>query len=772
LANPGQLQDVSMQRGLETERVWTDVRDEPGWYYIVVLGYNGAYMPYPPPAGSESRQPYRLQVDISPPAAGVPVCTTTLPFPPGPLVSPVSPNQDPRSLILLDKQRLNAAFGQIPADALMQKLITLANDPSVSAILYPIENDPAIAAAYAAWDANACDPAAANAVAKAIKDRIKNILADHPSIEYLVIVGDDSQIPFRRVPDAVEISNESAYRRRAGVRPDTPLFYSLTEGYTLTDDYYADLVPYSWLGRELYVPDLPIGRLVETPAEITQVINAYLANDGSVNALRGFVVGYDFLTDASLAIQGVMETQGLDTTSLISNTWTADEMRMQFLGSRHEINSINAHFEHWHAWPADVNSGDFTSIDLKNSGVDLRGAVVFSVGCHSGLSVPDGWDADGRSLDFSQVSAGRGTTYVANTGYGYGLDDAVSLSELLMWRFTRELGQIAAMPVGQALLQAKQHYFNNVGANSFGLYDEKVMIEATLYGLPMLKVSLPNAEGSGTPAPLRATITSPLSTGDGLITRTVTITPAFQEVTTANGRFFSADGEVQANAGRPIQPRTSQDISIAGLQAHGALFLAGSYTDVVAFDPMIARPVTDTALTEPAFVYEGWYPAQMAAINRLEVATGTVERLVVIPAQYANPGAERLYNSLTYQVYYSTDEDQVAPTIWRAEAGQVPGRASFSLDVTDSSGIERVVVTYDLDDGRWHSFDLAYDAARERWWGELTLAGKSVNYFVQAVDKAGNVASSNNKGLFFEPVTHEAYLPVVIRSNLRQRPGR
>jgi hypothetical protein len=35
------------------------------------------------------------------------------------------------------------------------------------------------------------------------------------------------------------------------------------------------------------------------------------------------------------------------------------------------------------------------------------------------------------------------------------------------------------------------------------------------------------------------------------------------------------------------------------------------------------------------------------------------------------------------------------------------------------------------------------------------------------VDRAGNVATSNNKGFFFEPfeaVTYEVYLPVVIKN--------
>jgi hypothetical protein len=95
----------------------------------------------------------------------------------------------------------------------------------------------------------------------------------------------------------------------------------------------------------------------------------------------------------------------------------------------------------------------------------------------------------------------------------------------------------------------------------------------------------------------------------------------------------------------------------------------------------------------------------------------------------------------------------------------VPRRASFSVDVTDASGIERAVVTCSLGDGWWRSFDLAYDAESDRWRGELYFTGGgSVNYFVQAVDRAGNVATSNNKGFFFEPVTYKVYLPLVTKN--------
>ena len=57
------------------------------------------------------------------------------------------------------------------------------------------------------------------------------------------------------------------YAGLAGLKPNNPTQAALEQGYILTDDFYADSHdPLRWRGRELYAPDLAIGRLVETPA--------------------------------------------------------------------------------------------------------------------------------------------------------------------------------------------------------------------------------------------------------------------------------------------------------------------------------------------------------------------------------------------------------------------------------------------------------------------------------------------------------------------------
>ena len=53
------------------------------------------------------------------------------------------------------------------------------------------------------------------------------------------------------------------------------------------------------------MPDLAVGRLVETPAEIGGMLHAYLGTAGGVvpTPTSSLVTGYDFLTDAANAVK-------------------------------------------------------------------------------------------------------------------------------------------------------------------------------------------------------------------------------------------------------------------------------------------------------------------------------------------------------------------------------------------------------------------------------------------------------------------------------------
>jgi hypothetical protein len=131
---------------------------------------------------------------------------------------------------------------------------------------------------------------------------------------------------------------------------------------------------------------------------------------------------------------------------------------------------------------------------------------VYSIGCHSGLNVVDSDIASGApsyQYDFPSAALKQGGNWVGNTGFGYGDSDLVAYSEKLAVLFTQALGRdiendgYLGAAIGESLARAKREYLRQAGPGSFGVYDEKALLEMTLYGLPFIRVKVPNP----TPAP-------------------------------------------------------------------------------------------------------------------------------------------------------------------------------------------------------------------------------------------------------------------------------
>ena len=84
---------------------------------------------------------------------------------------------------------------------------------------------------------------------------------------------------------------------------------------------------------------------------------------------------------------------------------------------------------------------------------------------------------------------------VGGTGYQYGDTDFLEYSERLYLDLARRLhegpatGDAPPVPVGKALVLAKQDYLAGLGTLT-GI-DQKVVLQATLYGLPMTGFDAP-----------------------------------------------------------------------------------------------------------------------------------------------------------------------------------------------------------------------------------------------------------------------------------------
>ena len=88
-------------------------------------------------------------------------------------------------------------------------------------------------------------------------------------------------------------------------------------------------------------------------------------------------------------------------------------------------------------------------------------------------------------FDFAEAyAAQRAAVYVANTGFGYGDTVANAFPERLMSIFGAQIGRNGTL--GADWLRAMHKYYNTMGF--YGVYDEKALSEATMYGLPFWSV--------------------------------------------------------------------------------------------------------------------------------------------------------------------------------------------------------------------------------------------------------------------------------------------
>ena len=141
-------------------------------------------------------------------------------------------------------------------------------------------------ALYSQWNTDKGQPLLANEVARQIWYILDAAIANYyPNVENIVLVGGDYVIPFFRVPDETKISNEGDYYSQltsagalntsAAARTRPTSAAAPSTAIIQTDNYYADRRPTPWRGRGLYLPELAIGRLVETTDDIWHYLKAY-----------------------------------------------------------------------------------------------------------------------------------------------------------------------------------------------------------------------------------------------------------------------------------------------------------------------------------------------------------------------------------------------------------------------------------------------------------------------------------------------------------------
>ena len=619
-------------------------------------------LPTEPPSGALGSQ-YRLRVKVVDHAGKLTEDRSDQPFF---LVKPGAGTKKTLFLTHLDRmQELQNVDDEAAAD-LRQDLEQLAAHPEVQGLIVDLGSRPSLGPLYEAWDRGDQDPLDANRVLfdeGGIATTLQEVYSIYTGLEYLVVVGDDQVIPFARVRDTTALVTEKDYVAGPDLRPgDTTVGRALRDNFYLSDDPLAMRIQPSVaeVNEALHLPDLAVGRLVETPDQIRTAVSTFLAQDGLIELdlranPKALITGYDFFADSaqrmSGLLRGLLGNPSVDD-ALIGQGWGEEDVFSHLCDASGEIPFPlmlwNGHANHYVLGHPTTSAfevaGVGTTALLSSTACDeggslhFTGGIVLSPGCHVGLPVAGTHSAD-NPLDLPEALLSRGVlAYVANTGYGWGLRHGVGYSERLMELMVEELVVQGTVRVGKALQDAKLQYF--LETPRFDPYDQKILQQWTLFGLPMLEavldvpvdvpidvpvdvpIDVPDNQPSalrgpaqeqmtpGIPAPAPAHLTRMLHhidfSGPGVYRK---YDAEGEELPSEDigcphedGCYYRLNGRATGRAGLPILPQAVYRSHLSGTSQHGVLWLGGNFVEERGWRSVFAELTTnvdaDTSLSD------------------------------------------------------------------------------------------------------------------------------------------------------------------------------
>ncbi len=714
------------------------------------------------------------------------------------------------SLILTDSSRLHGTPTEI-ADALAT-LETLAQRSDVNGIVIDLNDSKYERVAFGNTQADnhlAC-ASAKNTVAKEIKKVIDAYRAANPTLEYIVLAGGADVIPFFQVPDVSGLANEKDYVPPvlSSTASEAGLKTNLVQG----QDAYGSQIDFTQAGHTLALPDLAVGRLVDSATEISAVVDAYIAADGVIVPSSSLITGYDFVGDAAVAIKAEMDAGTSSTADTLiqapglpptdASAWTADQLRTKILGGNFDVAVLTGHFSAGNLLAADYATE--LSAEEIEALADMTDVLVLALGCHGGYSIPNSDLLTGISPnpDWARAFLSKGAAgYVSATGYAYGDTELVEYGERLFLRMAQQLRTGSGpVSVGQALVKAKQQFLAET-AQLTGI-DQKTLVEMTLYGLPMMKVDMPGARLNPPTESSIVSGTSPVPGGPGasfgLRRSPVVLNPVVNTHTktlqnlsgggTVTTTYLSGADGVVVNPFEPIYPKEIFNVTSNGNVLRGVALRGGTYADLTGIVPLTSSPTTETSTAHLSFNADVFYPTQTWAPNFSDAISGGTTRLIVFPAQFQSsaPGAIdgilRKFNQLDLQLYYLsanwTDAGSPAatkaagvsasPSILGASGVENGNAINFSVNAaTDgSAGVQAVWVLYTGKPGSsyygtWAPLDLTQNPNDPTLWeGTLTLQpgenAEDILFMVQAVGGAGLTTLATNLGAYYSVADENA----------------
>ena len=795
---------VSAFDGTASEGLVVDTWDNTGSFYVRVRGRNGVF---------STANPFQLNVYEIPGACGsispVALDANNQPLPPSTTAAPAG---NYKTIILTDLNRWLGAAPSADKTNVSNALAALALRPDVNGVVVDVGADLTVAYFNAQADKNFDCPFAKNLVAGAIKGIVDRSRTGN-ALQYVVLIGDDSVIPFFRYPDEALLGPERNYT--PPVKDLTASEASLRLDRVLNQDAYGSRCSVSLKSMQLPLPDLAVGRLVQSASEVIGQVNSYLGTPGGVvsSAASALVTGYDFLADDAQAVSNELaQAMGSTPDTLISPNnlapslcWTADNLRQALFSKRHDILFLAGHFSASEALAADYSTHVFAS-ELANSALDFHNTLLISPGCHSGYNIvaADSIPFVTIEPDWTLACARKQMTLVAGTGYQYGDTDFIEYSERLYLELMQALRSGAGpVSIGQALVNAK-HVYLAATPEMRGIHT-KAYLEATLFGLPMLSVNFSGARRAADVTTPIVTSTQRAATDPGAtlglsmadVAVNSTLTPTTLTLVDPSGgpttlaTYLAGSSGIINNPAEPIMPLEVRNVGVNGTVLRGVGFRGGLYSDLTGIVPLTGAATTEIRGVHAAFLSQVFYPMRPWSLNYFGALCGGVDgstRLMAIPGQFksdsptSSTGTLRDYREMDFRLFYSSNVTTYTDSAGNASTPSLAGPPSISAvtgvtsaDQTQvglsvrvvgnpAAGVQEVWVTYTALAGgfygKWQSLELTQSMADSTLWqGILPLGGTPsslVRYMVQAVNGAGAVALDTKFGAYHVPDEFDA----------------
>jgi len=609
------------------------------------------------------------------------------------------PSPPIKTLILTDSgMMVHRGYLQADVDDLMDDLDYLAaNDPRGKGAVIDISDfstdSDIIHTRDQQWDANMGVRLETKPGTNAYVDALDWLIEgrhhyEYPDLVRVIIVGSHEIIPMHVHTDEVGDGgyNEMNWSTNYDADTDMRLLYEVpAPGNYLTDAKYADLEWVDQSDESNLTRELAVGRLIETPTQISAIIDNYFAVNG-LNPMDDIacIGSFEFKDGAYRAAAALSDYGYTVDTTLIGDSFASTQVptKMEakddliYIGGHGGMTSIATD-----AWrdASDIlhvddefMAGDHASRGDTNDLDSLPTAVIVSAGCHNGTIMPNKTyhepDPGGTQYhDYPEEFASTGAiAYLGATGYTWisypdgGPNDTDTLwSEVLCSDIVDKFAQ--GWTIGQAHRRAANEYYLN-NKDELDNVDRKVLGIHQIYGIPGYKRS---SLSPPPPGGFHFGNTSIQQVGNTTFVQTTLFIDDF--VAAEDGVIQIAGASYTGDNDTPVLPvirYTGPDPVPPGSCLKRAHFYGSLsvYQDLPNVVPTAGMAQRDTYLPAEPFVSPDFYPeVTTTAFSILNEGGQDADiGLVIHPVQYFGidpmTGSTRVWEQMVLELEYDTTQ--------------------------------------------------------------------------------------------------------------------